>query len=218
MRIGVAIAILIFGFGESAFAQFGPGRGRRQMDPQSRETVWNLQSKAAAKSLDLPQEAADKLAAAYKVSRERLQKAIEATPPAEGGGWRERMDLFRKNRDLEREALAKDLAGFLDDGQAKKVMEILGLLSNQWDFMTKTLSDIVTQEDKLLKAILVVNSHLGKVEGQFAATPPSEGSGEDLRERFRQSREALNAEMAKILSEEELKKWQESTERRQGRP
>jgi hypothetical protein len=211
-QLAILAALLLALGSTAAMAQRGFGRGGPQVDPKDQEAVWSLQSKSVAHDLGLTGEAADKLAATYKAARERAMKAFEAVPSGEGGDFRSRMEAFRKVRDSEREALAKDLAGILDAEKAKKAGEEMGLFSGFWDVMTKSLADIVANEDTRIKAVLAVNASLVKMDKEFSANREGGGGSEGRRERFQKSRDELNTELGKILSEDEMKKWKESNE------
>ena len=203
---------------EPVFAQ-GAGRGGFQMDPKDREAVWSLEAKTVATELGLDAEKSEKLHAAYKVSRERLQKAIEAIPTGESDVFRARFESRRKARLAENETFAKDLAAFLDEAQSKKAVEQLTVFIGRGDMTVKSLSDIVTNPETLLKAMKVLNAHLIKLDKEIAGSMAGgEGVAEERREQRRKMVEELNTEMAKVLSEEEMTKWKESTaDRRPGR-
>ncbi len=200
------------------FAQ-GAGRGGPQMDPKDREAVWSLEAKTVATELGLDAEKSEKLHAAYKVSRERLQKAVEAIPTGESNDFRARYESRRKARLAENDTFAKDLAAFLDEAQAKKAVEQLTVFFGRGDMTVKSLSDIVTNPETLLKAMKVLNAHLIKLDKEIAGSMvEGVGVAEERRDQRSKMVEELNTEMAKILSEEEMTKWKESTaDRRPGR-
>jgi hypothetical protein len=195
----------------SAFAQETVRRGP-QLDPAVRDAVWGQEVKCVATDLGLDAEKSAKLAAAYKVSRERLQKAIEAVPSGDSDDYRARFESMRKIRDAETESFTKELTAFLDEAQSKKAAEQLAAFSGRGDFSVKTLTDIVKNQDTLQKAIHVLNVQLLKFNKETASAMSSAGgASEDRRERRRKMTEELDAELAKVLSADEMKQWKEST-------
>lgn len=197
-----------------AVAQRGSGGGRWGLDPEKQEAVWTLQSNSVAKDLGLEAEAADKLLAAYKGARERLGEKIRSGFEDSEGDWRERFEKINELRKAEGEVFGKEIKGFLNEEQAGKALETLGSFGGFWDSMTNSLSEIVTDEEKLLKGTLIIGNHLAKMEN---APGGDEGDREARRERWQKSREELNEALSEILDEDQLAKWKEATESRRGR-
>ena len=194
------------------YGQRGPGGGRWALDPEKQDAVWTLQSKSVAKDLALEGEAADKLLAAYKGARQRISETVQSTFSDSEGDWRARFEKMNEIRKAEREKFGEEIKVFLNEEQATKALETLGAFGRFWDTMTNSLSEIVTEEETLLKGTLMIGSHLAKMENQASGGGQGEESREARRERFQKSREELNEALSKILTEDQLAKWKEATD------
>lgn len=210
-RAGLVTVLALVFIGVPAMGQ-GEGRGAGRLTPEERESVWLLEAGSVSADLGLDTSKTQQLAAAYKVSRGRLQKAIEATLSKNYAEVRERFEAMFQARSVENELFAKDLETFLDKDQSQKAVEQLAAFSGMGDDAVKKMSDLVSDQDTLRKAVHVLNLHLIKFNSVIAGVM-SGGGGvpEERREEMRKLIDDLNAELGTILTEDQLLKWKEST-------
>jgi len=212
--MGLCIGILVWAV-QTAAQPGAEARGPRQFDPEVQKTIWKLQTDSLSSALGLSAEAAIQLATAYQTTRQSLFESMRASMQDRGGDREAFMQKMQQSREEAKQTFAKEIAAFLNQEQTEKATEMLGSFSSFYDRMTQSLSEIVEDRKVLLQTVSVVGTHLiPKKEAQ-------EGQAESQGERggmrgWRWSpevKEKVDAELAKLLTEEQLAKWKEATNR-----
>lgn len=175
--------------------------------------IWRLQAETVAKELKLTNEQTEKLVEAYVESRERRRTVLNNIPkPSED------KDTKRSARDKidaeQQEALKKSLAGFLSDQQIESALLPLGSFNARWDSYVETIRQFELPEQKQNAALHLIYEYISNyVKARNAAK--SQGA------RFssvtaRELKSTLDAGVAKLLSDEQLAKWNKETAFRSG--
>lgn len=213
----VFLGVLVLGLcGLVAVAQeAAPGAGPRAgFGPN--EKAWELQAKCVAQSMELSPELTAKLVEAYKAARNSQGAALRAL--REGGGQRDPGQFTEVNK-AEKAKLEEALKGFLNPEQTAKALATLGTFSRQWDRQVVVLDGMGLEDSVKAQAMkLVANCAVESDKVMQAAL--AEGTDfRAIREKTAPLREKLDAELAKILSEEQMAKWKEGAAmRRPPRP
>jgi hypothetical protein len=150
---------------------------------------------------------------AYQSARQRLgEAAVKAFEEGDREDWQARMEKMRELSAAERETFTQEVAGILDEEKAKEAGAVLGTFSRTWDMTTRSLGEIVSDEESREKAVYAA----GKVIADSEASMTEEGDREARREARRKMMETLGAELEKVLSAEDFAKWKEMSERFRG--
>jgi len=176
--------------------------------------VWALEAGAVAKSLGLAAEQTTKLTDAYKAARESQRKAIEAAAVQQQGDRRDFRAMMEVNQ-AEKAKLETAIKAFLNPEQTAKALATLGTFSRRWDPMVAELDSMKLEPKANDEAMKLVADYVAESEKarQAGMAAPDEG----MREKLTQMKEKLDADLAKILSAEQLAKWKEATATRRGR-
>jgi hypothetical protein len=191
-----------------AFAQEGRP-GPTPPDPQKMAKVWEAEAKTVAQSLTLSADLTTKLVDAYKAAREGQMTAMRAA--REQGAPRDPAKMMEATK-AEKAKFETTLKGFLNAEQATSALASLGTFSRQWDSMAGILDGLGLDAkskagaDKLVLDFIVAS---GKIR---EAAPGSDFVA--LREKLQPLRETLDADLAKVLSAEQITKWKQATTRR----
>ena len=211
-----AAAVAAVAAGQPPAGQPGgaPGMAFR-MTPEQSEEAWALQANHVAAKLGLSEENAAKLVDAYKTVKKDYLTALterRAAMSREPGAMEEARKAMAEVADTARGNLRKAVSAFLDEKQTETAVERLGNFDFRWDAMVRKLAEFKLG-DKQADALELVNLFIiesGKlVRSRMAAGAPPE----DLRERNAALRAKLDEDLAKILSEEQLAEWKQSTAR-----
>ncbi|MBI3119591.1 MAG: hypothetical protein HYZ00_12930 [Candidatus Hydrogenedentes bacterium] len=191
------------------------GRGP-QLPPEKREAAWALEAGSVAKDLGLAEDAAKKLADAYKASRQGLQAEMEKlTPGGDRGGIMEKLGEINKT---EREKLQKAIGEFLTPEQTEKAVASLGTFHRQWDRYVDTVAGLKLEAEKQDQALSLITKHVVDSSAQMTQAMES-GDFQSVRESMQASKESLDSALAGVLSAEQLATWKEQTARgRRGGP
>jgi len=179
-------------------------------------TSWEMEAKTVARQLKLNDEKTAKLVDAYKAARASHRKALEAKL---GEGARPDSENYAAMREVvaaERTKLETALKGFLSPEETQKAMATLGSFSRRWDQMTAVLSGMKLDPKVEAQAMDTVAAYVAESTAGMTAQP-APADREAFRQKSQEARDKVDAEMAKILSQEQLAKWKESTARRRGR-
>jgi len=219
LALGVAVALGAV----NAQAQTGRRLGSI-LTPDEAAAAWALQAGQVAHKLELSEDNAETLAAAYATARSELATAVESKRQEMGrgaGSGRDRMMAWRKlSTELSaahREKLEQALSAFLAEGQTSEAVALLAPLSTRCDHMVHTLAGFKLG-DKQDQALGLVNDYVVKQAAALQALPGS-GDYSQMRDQFTTGKADLDKALAAILSAEQLAKWQEATAmRRPGGP
>lgn len=209
LALALAVALLSVCAGVSA-QPAGRGDGP---SPELMAKAQTLEAETVAASLSLPAEKSAKLVAAYKAARESHGAALRAkqTP-----GERPDYQVMREVTQAEAAKFDAAVKEFLGADEAAKAAATLGTFNRRWDRMVLTLDGMNLDEKPKAEAMKLVMNH---VEESGKALRAAGGSGDfqAMREQGEKLREKLDAELAKILSAEQLTKWKSETAMRGGR-
>ncbi|MCA3004505.1 MAG: hypothetical protein LW650_08480 [Planctomycetaceae bacterium] len=216
----------------------GEGRPGGQMSPEKAKAAWGAQAAAVAARLGLNEGEGKALAEAYVAARESHGKAAEEARRGmmernregggggggPGGGDREQMreraqEGLRAMAELnkkEQEKFAKALEGKVAADKAASAVAVLGTFNRQYDVMTDALVGLKLEAGKQQQAMEVVERF---VAAQEKARPAAGGEGdrEGAREAMTAARNSMREEMAKVLSADEMKKFEETLPGARGR-
>lgn len=181
------------------------------MSAEELNKVWRAEAIGVAVAFEVGQENGAKLVKAYVSARKDYAEKVADLPRTR--------ESFEKRRELGEKAAAelkKALVGAVGDEKAGKIIGLLNpfnMSSFMLDRMVNDLLALKLPNEKLLKAYLAVleyNRELGKV---FSAAREPGASREGLREKMQALTDGLNKELAKVLSEEQMKTWKEKYQR-----
>lgn len=191
----------------------GPGGGRlggggfAMLNPEDAVKVAAAQVKYIVGSLSLNEDQSKKLGEAYTAYRDGLRKRFEDGGLGGGG------DAIRTAMTEERGKLDTALKAFLSPEQTASA---IGLLSSsfRWDGMVAGLNSVGLEDAKYNDAMKAVANFLTESNKAREAG----GDREAMREKSQELREALTAELGKILTPEQFTKLQEAPGFRQRGP
>ena len=222
LKRAVVSAALVFAAGlmaVSAWAQppgglpapGGPGRpgggGFAMLSPEDAVKVAASQVKYIAGSLSLNEDQSKKLGEAYTAYRDGLRKRFE------GGGLSGGGEAIRTAMTEERGKLDTALKAFLSPEQTTSAAALLSS-SFRWDGMVAGLNSVGLEDAKYNEAMKAVANFLTESNKAREAG----GDREAMRAKSQELRDALTAELGKILTPELLTKLQEAPGFRQRGP
>lgn len=192
-----------------------PGPGMRgfgqQLSAADAKVAWEAQAKGVAKRLKLTDEKATATVAAYSAARESHSAAFEKLRQemqGEGGGG----GIFRAMQDLNRsegEKLEKALGAKLSSEETKKAMESLGTFNFGWDTMAFSIHGMKLEADKQQQALDAVETFV--VASERLRANMMDGDRQEMMERTRENREKLSESLKKVLTEEQMRAFEEAT-------
>jgi hypothetical protein len=177
------------------------------MSPEELQKVWEAEAKCVAGALKLSDDDASKVLKSYVSARKNYSEKVASLPRTR--------ESFEQRRELGEKAAAdlkKALVGAVGGDKAEKIIGILGpfsMTSFRLDRMVGGLLAFKLPKEKLMKAmsaVLEYNRDSGKVFNEAREA----GSFEGMREKVQALSEALNKELAKILTEEQMTTWNET--------
>lgn len=134
----------------------------------------------------------------------------EKRPGGAGGRAGMRPEAAKKMEELntaEREKLQKALGATLTTEQTTKAVASLGTFSRQWDTMADAIAGFKLEAAKQQTALEAIEDF---VVAQGKARTTSEGDRDAVRTAMKESREKLAESLKKVLSEEQVKTFEES--------
>lgn len=105
----------------------------------------------------------------------------------------------------EQDKLKTALTKFLSEDQVNKAMASLGSFDRNWDVIVNTIADFNLGEAKTAEALHPVHAYVSSIH-----TPRISGSGDAGRTTNRQARQDLIDAMKKVLSQEQMDKFQQA--------
>jgi peroxiredoxin len=208
-----------------AWAQEGrqgrEGRGGRQgqmprvqqLSPEKVQAARTWQAREVARALKLETDETARLVEVYLASRKKFDKALRELREAERDGERRRMRRIDPQVVAEhRAALESQLLGFLPGEQAKEAMPALGAFNGQWDRMVDAVTRLGLGEDQVYAALVPIREYVVQISGAQRA-----GDWEAMRGIMVEAREGLYDDLGKVLTEDQLARFQEAAGRRGGR-
>jgi Spy/CpxP family protein refolding chaperone len=197
----------------AAVAQ-GRGPGGPPPAPEKNPKAWELEAKTVAQDIGLSAEQTAKLTEAYKAARESQMAAVMAKMGELGGG-RRNFGAIREVNVAERAKLETALKAFLNPEQSEKALAPLGTFSRRWDPMVTALDGMTLEEKAKTGAMKLVAGFVAESDKAMQAA----AGGNDfqaVREQIGKLKEKLDADMAKILSAEQMTTWTEASAMRRG--
>lgn len=194
----------------------GPGRAEG-MTPEQLKAAWALEAKHVAGKLKLEEDATGKLVKTYTDAQTAYADAITKkreemrSEGGERGGARgATRTVFEEVRKAESDKWATALAEFLTEEQVKVATTQLGGFSNTLDRMVHILArfELGDKQGKAVDRVFTYNLEQGKL------WTPGTGGSQDftaLREKMAALKTKLDADLAELLSEEQLETWKEAT-------
>lgn len=185
-----------------------------RLDDATRDKVWAIEAGTVAKSLELSAEQTTKLKDAYKAARESQRKAIESAATQQQGGRRDFRKMMEVNQ-AEKAKLETAMNAFLKPEQTAKALATLGTFSRRWDPMVAELDGMKLEAKASDAAMKLVADYVAESEKARQAGMTTRDEG--MRDQLAKLKDKLDADLAKILSAEQLAKWKEATAARGGR-
>lgn len=208
------IAVVVFA-AAVAEAQGGGRGGGPRMSPEQLDAAWTLQAQGVSKDIGLNDGDTAKVVAAYKTSRASHQKAMDDLMATGERG----PGMFQQMQDIaiaERAKLTAELETAIGKEKADKAVAVLGTYGRGWDRLVDTLASFKLEPAKQFAGLTKIAEHIvdvDKAQQDAFASFDMEG----FRAASQESKARLDAEMAKILSAEQLTVWNERTARGGGR-
>ena len=200
---GMAAAVMLLVGATGAAAQFGDG-GWRPGKARAK-AAHALQAKEVAKELGISDELTEKLVTTYVTERSGYE---EGQARWAGPGWGE------EAKKTEQSKLKITLKEFLNEEQAAKAVDSLGVYIDQWDPMVVVLASLNLAEDKLYEALRLVRLYVVKVDTALWVAFDARENGKKGYKRAGDARNEYRAELeaglSKILSNEQLAEWTKS--------
>ena len=193
-----------------AFAQ-GRGAGGPP-GLEKNDKAWEIEANTVAQGLGLSAEQSKKLVDAYKAARDSQMTAMRE---AMGQGGRpepgKRMEITK----AEAAKLETALKGFLKPEETTKAMASLGTLNARWDRMVMALDAMNLEEKPRAEAMKLVEQNVAET-GKIMQGAAAGGDFQAMREKMAPLRDKLDADLAKVLSADQMTKWKEATATRGG--
>jgi hypothetical protein len=194
-----------------AFAQ-GRGPGGSPGFLEKNEKAWEMEAKTVAQGIGLAAEPSKKLLDAYKAARE---SHIAALREAMGQGGRPEPGKRMEVNKAEAAKFETALKGVLKPEEVTKAMASLGTFNSRWDRMVTVLDGMNLEEKPKTEAMKLVEQHVVE-SGKAMQAAAASNDFQSIREKSMQLREKLDADLAKVLSAEQMTKWKEETAMRGG--
>lgn len=196
-----------------AAAQPG-GPGRAGMDPAKAAAAWKAEAETVAKSLNVDEGQAVKLVEAYKAARESHSAAVRARMDA-GGDRRDYGAMMEINK-AEKAKLEAALLAFLTPEQTATALSTLGTFNRRWDSMALAIEGMTLEAGPKAEAMDLIMAYVAEWGKVTASATPGAGDNTGMREKAVALREKLDADLAKVLSAEQMAAWKEATAMREG--
>jgi hypothetical protein len=194
-----------------------PGRGGPELAPEKAEEAWKLEAVCVSQELGLSEKDTEVLVDTYKAARKGYQEAVQKLFEDQEGDRRSRYQAYRELREKERGKLEEALKGTLNEKQLAEAIASLGTFDRRWDRYVDSLVGFELGEEKLFKALSLVNQYVVDRDKAMQEAIANE-DWESMRETRREMKERLDAALAAVLSEDQQAKWSEATAfRRRGR-
>ena len=207
LLVSGALVLLCLG----AIAQ-PPGPGGPPPNPEKAGKIWEMQAKMVAQDLALSGELVTKLVDAYKAARESQMASMRANrKPGERPDFR----AMQEAQQVERGKLETALKSFLNPEQTAKALATLGTLDRRWDRMVAAIDGMNLDEKVKAEALKLVANHVAET-GKNTQAAMAANDFDAVRTQNMKSKEKIDADLAKVLSPEQLEKWKEATAMRGG--
>lgn len=203
--------------------QGAPGGQRPgQLTAEKAKAAWELEAKGVSKSIGLNADQTTKVIAAYSQARTDNNKSMEklrtemrekaeaaagddAAPEDRAAAMQEMQKKLAEARKADADKLSAALAKDLSSDQVTKAMKSLGSFNPSWDNMVNTIAEFNLGEDKTYQALTPIETYVIAVEKVRDST-----DREAMRTAMTEARDTLHDSMKKILSEEQMGKFQRS--------
>jgi len=162
--------------------------------------VWILQAQAVHKELGLSPEIRDKFVDTYVACRKSYKTEQHALPDEVDKAKSREITL--QLRETKRNELNADLKTFLTDEQTTAAVRYLGIFHPKWDRQVRTLINFNLEKEKLIAAMKLVNDFNVNYE-----------KARSIGINTRNMKDTLNFELSKLLTENQLAKWKEVTDK-----
>lgn len=213
----IVVSLAIVGLSApAAWAQAPAAAPSAPPSAEAAATAWELQAKAVAAQMKLNDEKTAKLVDAYKAARASHQKARDEKLGEGGPRSREAYEAMRAVTEAERAKFETALKAFLTPEETQKAMATLGSFSRRFDQLVVVLEGMKLDKEKQAQAMDVLLAYVAETGTMMTQAGP-DADREALRAKMQAAQEKMNAEMAKVLTEEQMAKWREASSRRRGR-
>lgn len=188
-----------------ASAQPGGGGQGGGMSDEQRAATWTLEAQGVAKDLGLDEANTQKLVDAYKASRTSQRAATQSIERGPEG-----MAKTREANAAERAKLKTAVGAFLKAEEADKAVATLGTYSRFWDRYVSVIADLKLEPEKQQQALSAIAANVAASDAEMQKAGQG-GDFSNMRTVMTAQREKLDADLGKILSEEQMKTWQEKS-------
>jgi len=201
--------------------QGGPGAA---LSAEKQKAAWELEATGVAKRLGVADDKIKGVATAYaearasqvaaltKMREDLMKKPADKDDDKEGDaprprGGPEAMQAMEETNKAEREKLQKALGAALTPEQTTKAMKSLGTFNRQWDMMVDAVAGFNLEAAKQQSALEAIEDFVGSQEKVRSAG--ADGDREAMRTAMEGARAKLTEAIKKVLSEEQLTKFEE---------
>lgn len=198
----------------------GPGGGAAALSPEKAKAAWELQAQGVSKRLGFSEEQTKAVVKAYAEARESHNKATQKL--------REEMREKMQDEDADRRALMTEnqkaaqelmkserskletaIVAATSAEQATKAITSLGTFNRQWDLMASTIAGFNLDAAKQQPALDAIETFVVAQSANIRQGPDADR--EAMRTANQEARQKLTDALAKVLSEEQVKAFDEAT-------
>jgi len=198
----------------------GGGMMAEPLSPEKAKAAWDLEANSVAKRLGLNADQTKSLVKAYEDARTSQQAASEKMRKDQRDKMKDmdpedRRDAMQAQRkameDLnksEREKFSKAVTTSVSGENGTKAVAALGSFNPMWDRMVDSIAGLNLDAAKQASALSAVEEFAAAQSKAVAGGPDADP--QDRREAMQAAREKLTSSLKKDLTEEQLKKFEES--------
>lgn len=197
------------------------GGGGGQLSAEKSKAAWELEANGVAKRLALKDEVTKPLVKAYTDARtsqndaytklrDEQRKARQEGGGGGGGGGAEMRTALEALNKKEKEKFEKALPAGLSPDQKTKVMASLGSFNIQWDRMADAIAGFKLEPAKQQAALDAIEDNVLAIAKLNAAATGENPDREAQRTGRTEARTKMTDALKKVLSEEQMKKFEET--------
>lgn len=200
----------------------GPGgmMGGEPLSAEKAKAAWDLQAGSVAKRLGLNADQTKALTKAYEDARTSQQSASEKLRKDQREKMKDmdqedRRDAMQAQRkameDLnksEREKFSKAVSTAVSGENGTKAVNALGSFNPMWDRMVDSIAGLKLEDAKQAGALNTIEEYVAAQTKAMAGGPDADP--QDRREAMMAAREKLTTDLKKNLTEDQIKKFEES--------
>jgi polyhydroxyalkanoate synthesis regulator phasin len=196
------------------------GQGPAALSPEKAKAAWELQAQGVAKRLGFSEEQTKAVVKAYAEARESQSKATQKLRDDmrekmqdESADRRavmaEQQKAIEELNKTERSKLEAAITKATSAEQATKAVTSLGTFNRQWDLMASTIAGFNLDAAKQQPALDAIETFVVAQSANVRQGPDADR--EAARTAMQETRQKLTDALAKVLSEDQMKAFEEAT-------